>query len=505
MRTDNKMCICIIWIILSGVGGVVHFFYMINYGFCLTNETFEKLSNKIKENTIQLTSTFTDGETEYGFGFIIGAKSDYLYIVTARHVVIKMDHDEKRLKASIKACFFYDQGVKHEATILDVKKGSLDLALIRLRTPKNFNFSENYFSYDIKRNEKVWFVGKKMDWYVPFSYKPGGVVREPDFSGVMTVEISTISRGTSGAPLFSEKGIVGLIISDNVNNAKAISIQAVKDFVQSVNYPWGKETFSSDKKNSLDFSVKTKDKGVKQFTNNIGMTFMLISAGTFIIGSPNNEQGRHWDEKQQLINLKYDYYIQTTEVTQSQWQLVMGYNPSYFQYCGEHCPVENVSWYDVQIFINKLNAMDINTNYRLPTEVEWEYAARAGTQTPFAFGYCLSTNDENYYAKNRQLKGCPTGIMRDKTLPVGSLRKNAWGLFDIHGNVSEWCLDIYYGDLSYYGSYNKNGRLIAETMRVVKGGYWGGRARNCRSAARIGNYPDTRSPFTGFRLYATIR
>jgi len=485
MRADKKKYI--FWIIFTVW---VHIFYMFNNGFCITDEAFEMLSRKIKKNTVRLTSKFPDGKEEYGFGFIIGERFNFLYVVTARHVVRKFDEEENDyLKASsVKGRFFHDMGLDHEAIFLDVKKDELDLALMRIRTPEDFIYLENTFSQEIKRNENVWFIGKKRDWYVPLNSMAGGVIQPPDdISGIMLVKISAgIEPGTSGAPLFSEKGIAGLIIRDNEDNSTAISIQTVKKFVESVNYPWGKK------------SVKSK-----KFKNSIGMNFVLIPAGSFMMGSPENEPGRDNDEKQHSVTLIQDYYMQTTEVTQGQWKAVMGNNPSYFKDCGDDCPVEKVSWNDVQTFLKKLNRMDSGYSYRLPTEAEWEYAARAGTTSPFAFGNCLSTNDTNYNGKY-PLTGCTKGKYRKKTIPVGSLRKNVWGLFDMHGNVYEWCQD-------WYGEYSK-GRVInpagpnTGSDRVFRGGSWYDLGRGCRSAGRrYMTDPGGANWRLGFRLCASGR
>ena len=122
----------------------------------------------------------------------------------------------------------------------------------------------------------------------------------------------------------------------------------------------------------------------KQMTNRLGMAFGYIKAGTFMMGSPPGEQGRNKDERQHRVTLTRGFYLQTTEVTQRQWKAVMGSNPSHFK--GDDLPVETVSWNDVREFIRKLNRMDSGNSYRLPTEAEWEYAARAGSETAFANG-----------------------------------------------------------------------------------------------------------------------
>ena len=145
------------------------------------------------------------------------------------------------------------------------------------------------------------------------------------------------------------------------------------------------------------------------------------------MGSPSGESNRDSDEKQHRVTLTREYYMQTTEVTQGQWRKVMGSNPSKFTNCGDNCPVEKVSWEDCQQFIQKLNGMEGTRKYRLPTEAEWEYAARAGTTGAYAGDLdAMAWYDDN---------------SGGKTHAVGGKSPNAWGLYDMHGNVYEWCQD----------------------------------------------------------------
>jgi formylglycine-generating enzyme required for sulfatase activity len=484
---------------------------MMNNGFCITDDAFEMLSSKIRKNTVRLTSKFSDGKEEYGFGFIIGERLSYLYVVTARHVVIKYDEDENEfLKAlSVNGRFFYDQGLDHEAIILDVKRVGLDLALLKIKKPEDCIYLENSFSMEIKRNHEVWFVGRKREWYVPVVKQPGFVIEAPDISGIMSIQISGIIPGTSGAPLFSEKGIAGLILSDSEKEnsekiTKAISIQTVKKFVESVNYPWGKKSVKS--KNTT-LPAKTKKTKERQFKNSIGMTFVLIPAGSFMMGSPENEPGRSDNEKQHRVTLTQDYYMQTTEVTQGQWKTIMGNNPSDFKNCGDDCPVEKVSWNDVQTFLKKLNRLDSGYSYRLPTEAEWEYAARAGTTTSYSFG-----NDSSLLSKYGNFcdSKCSTKLKDDSqndrfkyTAPVKSYSPNPWGLYDMHGNVWEWCQD-WYGKYPT-GSVNNPTGPTTGSYRVIRGGSWVNFARRCRSAYRGSYGPDGAYGHLGFRLCAPGR
>jgi sulfatase modifying factor 1 len=240
----------------------------------------------------------------------------------------------------------------------------------------------------------------------------------------------------------------------------------------------------------------------KPFTNSIGMKFVYIAPGTFTMGSPKDEPGRviDWELQPRQVALSNGFYMQTTEVTQRQWMAVMGNNPSTFKECGYDCPVENVSWDEVQRFIQQLNAKEGIDMYRLPKEAEWEYAARAGTKTLFASGQCLSTDQANYDG-DRPMNGCPKGLNRGKTIKVGTLQPNDWGLFNMNGNVSEWVdddwLDNYKlthsGYMDYFGP--KRG-----TVRVMRGGSWSFSASGCRSAYRRGWQPDHRYSNLGFRI-----
>lgn len=243
----------------------------------------------------------------------------------------------------------------------------------------------------------------------------------------------------------------------------------------------------------------------KKISNSIGMQFVRIEPGTFMMGSPANEKGRDADEEQVRVILTKVFFIQTTEVTQGQWKAIMGRNISDFKACGDNCPVEMVSFEDCQKFIKKLNESEGTDKYRLPTEAEWEYACRAGTTTVFASGDCLSAGAANYDG-SQQLEGCPPGgtqsTAKSQTVAVASFAPNAWGLYDMHGNVAEWCKDIYE---SYYpqGVVQDPAGPSNGPIRVVRGGEWRSGAAMCRSASRHYYSPDQWNNRIGFRLAMT--
>jgi formylglycine-generating enzyme required for sulfatase activity len=248
----------------------------------------------------------------------------------------------------------------------------------------------------------------------------------------------------------------------------------------------------------------TKKPEIKTVENSIGMTFVYIKPGTFMMGSPAGEPGRGRDSDETLhqVTLTHGFYMQTTEVTQGQWRSVTGSDISYFKNCGDDCPVEQVSWNDAQEFIRRLNKKEGGSRYRLPTEAEWEYAARAGTTTPFntGTGNCLSTDQANYNG-SYPISGCSKGEDRQTTVKTGSFSPNAWGLYDMHGNVFEWCQD-WYGDYPS-GSITDPDGPTSGSSRVSRGCAWmNSSSRLCRSAYRNFLTATNRSGL-GFRLVMT--
>lgn len=231
--------------------------------------------------------------------------------------------------------------------------------------------------------------------------------------------------------------------------------------------------------------------GKNDFTNSLGMKFIKINPGTFSMGSPASESGRDGDETQHQVTLTQAYYLQSTEVTQWQWEAVMGDNPSHFNKNNPNLPVDRVSWEDVQSFITKLNALKEGT-YRLPTEAEWEYAARAGSKTAYACGdseSCLA--NMGWYGENSNRE----------TQPVGQKQANAWGLYDMHGNVWEWVNDWYLEDYYERSPARDPQGPSAGSNRVARGGGWDAYASYARSAYRDGGSSDNRyTGDIGFRL-----
>ena len=247
----------------------------------------------------------------------------------------------------------------------------------------------------------------------------------------------------------------------------------------------------------------------KAFRNSINMEFILIPAGTFIMGSPESELNRDaaGREVQHKVTISGPYYMQTTEVTLRQWNAIMGKKLFGKRKGADDMPVVKVSWKDCIKFIKKLNALNEGV-YRLPTEAEWEYACRAGSKTAYSWGNKISCNKGMYSNNTNKSDDCISFIQsmklkNNQPAPVKTYSPNSWGLYDMHGNVWEWCQDL-------YGDYSTNAVIDplgpdSGSMRIRRGGSWFFHGYQCRSANRANAHPSSRFRNTGFRLVREVR
>ena len=247
------------------------------------------------------------------------------------------------------------------------------------------------------------------------------------------------------------------------------------------------------------------------------LDMVLIPAGSFLMGSPDDELERSESEIPQHPVTVKTFFMGKYPVTQSQWSAVatmpqvnLELNPDPSHFKGEDRPVENVSWFEAVEFCDRLSHYTGRT-YRLPSEAEWEYAVRAGTTTPFHFGETITTDLANYDGTDSSDGSWPgsygrgpKGIYRQETTPVGSFQvANAFGLHDMHGNVWEWCQDHWHS--SYEGAPKDGSAWIDseakdDASRLLRGGSWTINPRNCRSACRTYNIPGFRYDGNGFRV-----
>jgi formylglycine-generating enzyme required for sulfatase activity len=244
--------------------------------------------------------------------------------------------------------------------------------------------------------------------------------------------------------------------------------------------------------------VSWQNTSSKYFVQEIGggvtLEMVQIPPGKFTMGSPQGEQGRcNCEEFQHEVTVP-GFFMGKYQVTQEQYEAVMGYNPSYFS--GKKRPVERVSWGDATQFCNRLSQIT-GRYFTLPSESQWEYACRAGSTTSFNFGNSIITDLANYNG-NYSSGLAPNGVWRQETTEVGNFPPNAYGLYDMHGNVWEWCLDTWHEN--YFGSPTDGSAWVdsSTNFRVMRGGCWYWDFSGCRSASR--NYSSGQYNINGFRV-----
>jgi formylglycine-generating enzyme required for sulfatase activity len=248
----------------------------------------------------------------------------------------------------------------------------------------------------------------------------------------------------------------------------------------------------------LQIARQLAQRSYQEFTNSIGMKLVLIHKGTFMMGSPESEEGCEEWETQHQVTISRDYYLGVTAVTQAQFEKVMGTNPSFFQGnkirgSSSNHPVDTVWWEESVEFCNELSELPeekkAGREYRLPTEAEWEYACRAGSKTAYSFGDNVELlSDYAWFDRNSG----------NQTHPVAKKKPNAWGLYDMHGNVWEWCSD-WYDDYPKFAVTDPIGPSTGAEY-VIRGGGCYNHAMNCRSANRCAALSEPDSYYCGFRV-----
>ena len=458
-----------------------------------------------------------------GFGFIVGEDHGVLSIVTADHVVTAQNPGSER---PVSVYFHSSPPVRlvvDSATVASSR--ALDLALLQVNRPGGLDWQPQPACSQFQRADRVWWIGRDGQWDVPLDDEAGRLKYSQPNAVNDHIGFSAlgVKHGVSGAPLIGDKGILGMVVVDDTNAAEALAVERIQRFVnqhgawsladcgtasatkasKAVNSTQEPSTTGDGKTSSLPkiFRDPLKDGG-------LGPEMVVIPAGSFQMGSPNDEPGRFNDEgPRHLVTIRsfalgryeatfddYDLFAQATGRT-------LPSGGRWWQSWGRgNRPVINVTWHDAQAYADWLSAQTGHT-YRLPTEAEWEYAARAGTTTPYWWGAEASHEQANY--GNVCCEGLAQG--RDQwvyTAPVGSFPSNAFGLYDTAGNVLEWVADCWHKFSQYapaYGSawVQEDG---GDCSRGVRGGSWYDDPQYLRSAYRLGYRPNVAVNYLGFRF-----
>lgn len=510
-----------------------------------SQNSLAKQIQKLKKNVVAVRAYFANGEDEKGFGFIIREQSNQLYIVTAAHIVRGIDQDKKADSIRIK---LYNDRSTFPWKLVDFINywDKEDLALLKLSNkPPLFDWERDYADLQPHLQQKVRFIGvidKEHEWMDPGQ---DGTIGSNQ-GHLLKFYLYTVNPGTSGAPLISEKGIVGMIFKDDDNGpSAALKLERILELL---NYDGLNNYFGFRKDNTTSnptlknlpvpekdkrlgplqlnqdkrvepgdipvydpvkgwIAVRTKPRErldtiywkdsnpypapisstVRSPNNDLTIPMVKVAGGFFSMGC-TNEQGSDCEENEKPVYRVYlnDFSIGRYEVTQAQWRAVMGSDPPIlaFERC-DQCPVQRVSWNDIQRFIQTLNSKT-GKKYRLPTEAEWEYAARGGNQTR-GYKYSGSNVPEQV--------AC---FFDNLPHPVGQKRANELGLYDMSGNVLEWCQD-WYGPYTNYEQKNPLGPILG-AMRVYRGGSWSDNAKGCRVSKRGYDQSFIRAHNLGFRL-----
>jgi formylglycine-generating enzyme len=436
-----------------------------------------------KNNIVAIKASFDNGDEENGFGFITGEKNGRLYLATAAHVVRGVDMS--KTPKTIKVQFYND--IRWVTATFLTHWDKEDLALLEIGQPANLKWLNACTNFAAAVNQKVRFIGLYDDepnWVDPGI--DGNIFKQDDLQ--YHFAIGTIRPGTSGAPLISEKGIVGMIIEDSGTISRALKIAKIQSLFNKGNqYAY----FSLQAKEIVPAPKEVKKPDTKTAgpeLKNDGFELIQIKGGTFKMGC-TSEQGSDCLEDQipaHTVKLS-DFYLAKYEVTQAQWRAIMGNNPSNNAKCDE-CPVEQVSWDDIQLFLRKLN-LKTGKKYRLPTEAEWEFAARGGM---------LSKNYKYAGSNNRSEVAWWSENASNQTHPKGAKKANELGLFDMNGNVWEWCQDWYAGYAANDQTDPKGPAKGKE--RVGRGGSWTDDIRGLNVSFRGFSEAKYKDPYLGFRL-----
>ncbi len=495
----------------------------------------------MKAATVKITVVH-DGGTAFGSGIVLCQDGDRAVVLTARHVVSGLGATLAGGARSQRFAGVSELAVAFRRDVIPPVRGAWELFRVRDAKTKDLALlvvpgvtrrlvsAELGSSADVATEDSVRSIGHSVAAGREWLLLAGAISEVDEF----VLHDTRIDSGYSGGPLYDTRGRVVAVNVQTIGPvARAIPIEeAVRTFRSRL--PAGCLDPAEQEPVEADVPPATTPPpppptdpkvaaGAVLTDRGIGMRFRGIPSGRFTMGSPADEAGRYDREgPQHEVRFAKGFWLGETEVTQAQWRQVMGDNPSHFSACGDDCPVENVNWYQAMAFTNKLSALagleecfelageEVTfrgpscSGYRLPTEEEWEYAARAGTSTAYWSG---STESDlarvGWYSGNSDRK---THAVKDKA------QANAWGLHDVHGNVWEWTLSPWID--AHAG---RSGGINVDPLRpdaaatapggvgrVVRGGGYWSTARSARSACRVSGDPDDRNQNQGFRVLLPV-
>lgn len=465
-----------------------------------------RVTEALKPNVVAIQTTFADGSSENGFGFITGEKNGQLYLVTAGHV---LHGREAQTPKKIQVRFF--STLRSYPAEEENWFEADDLSLLTLPKPATVQWKPAFAHYNPQNYQTVRFVGKNQDWISPGT---GEIFRLSKDRIEFTMY--SLEPGSSGAPLIGDKGIIGLILQDERASSVALHLARIRELIGDARFPY----FSAELYDAAVVSVPSSESANQG--EKLPENMVFVKGGNFTMGCTSEQGSDCYDSEKPAhqVNLR-DFYLSKYEVTVQEFEAFIdasnyrtdadkegnSYIWSWDRWEPKNgvnwrCdvagnlrpnndynhPVIHVSWNDAVAYCNWL-AQTTGKKYRLPTEAEWEYAARGGNQSQ-KFKYAGSNNFDDV--------AWHTNNSGNETHAVGLKRANELGLYDLSGNVQEWCQD-WYGDYSSSTQTNPTG-AGSGSYRVYRGSSWNDGGRTCRVSYRYRLSPTFRNRYVGFRL-----
>ncbi len=458
------------------------------------------MSEKVTPQVTAIHTEFESGYGEDGFGLVTGARDGKLFIATAAHVV-----EQSGESATIKVRFRDDY--REYSAALIRSNSEWDLALLECDAPSAFQRDPAIAGRQVERGDRALYVGRNGEWYVPTEAAYGTVNQVRNDR--IYVDVIGLSRGTSGAPLFTAQGVAGIIIEAETSQATAVQLDKAIDLLTNYGqYPFLLQlTEASSRRNTDSQSDRTntpesttRDMMEQGFvTTQFQLPgFEYVAGGRYARGCTPGQHGCGADEKpMQRVDVS-SFFIMQHEVTRAYWQEVVGDLPRGNDPACMECPVVNVTYDEAVAFARRMQRkLDWPYVLRLPTEAEWEYAARGGQQSQNT----LFAGSNTIYEVAHFISNSKNDVQ-----VVGLLAPNELGLYDMSGNVEEWCQDWYARDVYASGQVLENPAGPDQgTARVVRGGSVHGLDNDCRVARRKRASPGKGDPYRGFRLVYRVR